>query len=45
MAKVKIKDKKSLKKAEEKTQGQVDFRRTKKWGIVAAKAKWLKKKK
>lgn len=45
MAKVKVKDEKSLEEAKEKLGGTVDFRETTKWGVVAAKAKWLKKKK
>jgi len=44
MTKVKVKDKKSLKEAKEKLRGGADFRKTKKWGVVAAKAKGLKKK-
>ena len=44
MAKVKVKDEKSLKEAKEKLQGMVDFRKTK-YGVIAAKSKWLKKKK
>jgi hypothetical protein len=44
MAKVKVKNEKSLKEAKEKLRGIVDFRKTK-WGVVAAKARWLRKKK
>ncbi len=44
MAKVKIKDEKSLKEAKEKLRGIVDFRKTK-YGVVAAKARWQKKRK
>ena len=44
MAKVKIKDEKSLKEAKEKLRGIVDFRETK-CGVIAAKSKWPKKKK
>jgi len=42
MAKVKIKDEKSLKEAKEKLRGVVEFRKTK-YGVVAAKAKRSKK--
>jgi len=44
MAKVKVKDEKSLKEAKEKLRGTVDFRKTK-YGVIATKAKWSKKKK
>ena len=44
MAKVKIKNEKSLKETKEKLRGIVDFRKTKS-GVVMAKAKWLKKRK
>ncbi len=44
MAKVKVKDEKSLKEAKEKLRRTVEFRKTK-FGVVAAKAKWPKKKK
>ena len=44
MAKVIVKDENLLKKAKEKLRGTVDFRETK-CGVVAAKAKWPKKKK
>ncbi len=44
MAKVKIKDEKSLEEAKEKLRGAVDFRKTK-YGVIAAKSKWSKKKK
>jgi len=43
MAKVKVKNEKSLKEAKEKLRGVVGFRRTK-WGVVAAKTKRSKKK-
>lgn len=44
MAKVKVENEKSLKEAREKLRGMVDFRQTK-YGIIAAKSKWPKKKK
>lgn len=44
MAKVKIKDEKSLKEAKGELRGTVDFRKTK-CGVIAAKSKWPKKKK
>lgn len=43
MAKVRVKDEKSLKEAKEKLRGTVDFRKTK-CGVIAAKAKWPKRK-
>ena len=42
MAKVRVKDEKSLEEAKEKLRGTVDFRKTK-CGIVAAKSKRPKK--
>ena len=44
MAKVKIKDEKSLEEAKQKTRGTVDFRKTK-YGVIAAKSKWSTKRK
>ncbi len=44
MAKVKVKDKKSLKEAKEKLRGTFDFQKIK-YGVIAAKSKWPKKKK
>lgn len=44
MAKVRVKDEKSLEEAKEKLRGTADFRETK-YGVIAAKAKWPKKKK
>jgi hypothetical protein len=43
MAKVKVKSERSLKEAKEKLRGMVEFRKTK-WGVVAAKAKYRRKK-
>ena len=42
MAKVKVKNEKSLEEAKEKLRGTIDFRKTK-CGVVAAKAKQSKK--
>jgi uncharacterized protein YlxP (DUF503 family) len=42
MAKVKIKDKNSLKEAKEKLRGLVEFRKTK-YGVVATRTKRSKK--
>ena len=43
MAKVKVKNEKLLREAKEKLRRVVNFRKTK-CGVVAAKAKWQKKK-
>jgi len=45
MAKVKVQKEKSLEEAKEKLRGTVDFRQTTKWCVIAAKAKWSRKKK
>jgi|AntAceMinimDraft_17_1070374.scaffolds.fasta_scaffold371121_2 hypothetical protein len=45
MVKVIPKNQESLQSAKRKTRGQVNFRKTTKWGIVAVKSKWPKKKK
>jgi len=44
VAKVIVKDEKSLKDAKQKLRGIIDFRKTK-YGVIATKAKWSKKKK
>jgi len=44
MVKVKVEDKKSLEETKEKLRGTVYFRKTK-WGVIAEKSKWPKKKK
>jgi hypothetical protein len=44
MAKVKIKDEKSLEASKEQLRGTINFRITK-CGVVAAKSKWPRKKK
>ena len=43
MAKVRVKDERSLKEAKEKLRETVDLRKTK-CGVIAAKSKWPKKK-